>query len=560
MKHLRAATVMVSLCALLGFAVPPRSPGQSADAPVSDPATAGIPCTAVYAQDFSSDPGWITDDPLHLARHAGSSTFHGTQTNRDGSYAYVELPAFEPNASWRLEWDHLISACDRSAALDVGLFDSRLSYPQGAGLEVGVTDSGHGLALAGNGATTATAYSPVWAEGVWYHNVMEYDAAGQQLTLTVTVRPSGFPFQTLSLPVASFPAGMTRLGVSRVPVKGLTNGVNPAARVEFNLDNIRLCQTLANRAPVALCRDTNVIAGAACNAPASVDAGSFDPDGDVFTVTQSPPGPYPVGTTVVTLTVTDAQGASSSCTGRVTVVDGTPPAITCPADMAVEGETEAGAVVTFTAAAADACSDPTIVCTPPSGSLFPIGKTTVVCLATDPAGNAASCGFEVTVLSDAGAREVMEGVLADLQALLAGATTAVDQRNLEQAIERLTRSLDPELWVDSNHLAWKEGDKVFNEVKDAVNRLEVLLRSPQSALEAEALLGLIDQLLEADRSLAEISLQDAAEAQATPESLAPARKAMQAGDAAAASGKHTVAILLYRNAWKFTGQITADWE
>lgn len=560
MKHLRAATVMVSLCALLGFAVPPRSPGQSADQPVNDPAATAIPCTAVYAQDFSSDPGWITDDPLHLARHPGSSTFHGVQTNRDGTFAYVELPGFQPNAFWRLEWDHLISACNRSAALDVGLFDSRLSYPLGAVLEVGVTDSGHGLTLAGNGATTATAYSPVWAEGTWYHHVMEFDPAGQRLTLTVTVRPSGFPFQTLNLPVASFPAGMTRLGVSRVPVKGFTNGVDPAARVEFNLDNIRLCQTLANRAPVALCRDTNVTAGAACGAPASVDAGSFDPDGDVFTVTQSPPGPYPVGTTVVTLTVTDAQGASGSCTSRVTVVDGTPPNIACPANLAVEAESDAGTVVTFAVSATDDCSAPAIVCTPASGSRFPVGQTTVACVATDSAGNAASCQFEVTVLARGGAREAKAGVLADLRMLWADATSLVDQRNLEQAAQHLARSLDPSLWVDSNHLVSEKGDAVFNEEKDAVNRLEVLLRSPKSALESHALLGLIDRLVEADRALADVCLQDAVVAGVEAELLAPARRSMQVADTAAANGKHLVAVLLYRNAWKSTLRVQAGAE
>lgn len=560
MKHLRATAVMASLCALLGFAVPPRSPGRSADKPVGDPAAAGIPCTAVYAQDFSSDPGWITDDPLRLARDAGSSTFRGTQTNRDGSYAYVELPTFEPNASWRLEWDHLLSACDRSAALDVGLFDARLSYPHGAVFEVGVTDSGHGLALAGSGATTATAYSPVWAEGTWYHHVMEFDPAGQRLTLTVTLRSSGFPFQTLSLPVASFPAGMTRLGVSRVPVKGLTNGVDPAARVAFNLDNIRLCQTLANRAPVALCRDTNVTAGAACEAPASVDAGSFDPDGDAFAVTQSPPGPYPVGTTEVTLTVTDARGASGSCTSRVTVVDGTPPSIACPANLAVEAESDAGTVVTFAVSATDACSAPAIVCAPPSGSRFPVGQTTVACVATDSAGNAASCEFEVTVLARGGAREMKAGVLADLQTLLADATSPVDQRNLEQAAQHLARSLEPSLWVDSNHLVSQEGDAVFNEDKDAVNWLEVLLRSPKSDLESDALLDLIDRLVEADRALAEVCLQDAVVAGVGAELLAPARRSMQVADAAAANGNHLVAVLLYRNAWKSTLRVQAGAE
>jgi NHL repeat len=82
-----------------------------------------------------------------------------------------------------------------------------------------------------------------------------------------------------------------------------------------------------NHPPVALC--TNVVVSCGCTgvASASVDNGSFDPDGDPITRTQTPPGPYPLGTNEVTLTVTDNQGASDSCHATVTVVDTRPPEI-----------------------------------------------------------------------------------------------------------------------------------------------------------------------------------------------------------------------------------------
>jgi hypothetical protein len=38
-----------------------------------------------------------------------------------------------------------------------------------------------------------------------------------------------------------------------------------------------------------------------------------------------------------------------------------------------------------------------VSCAPPSGSQFPVGATTVVCTATDAAGNKATCSFIVTV-------------------------------------------------------------------------------------------------------------------------------------------------------------------
>jgi hypothetical protein len=75
-----------------------------------------------------------------------------------------------------------------------------------------------------------------------------------------------------------------------------------------------------NQFPVAICDNVTVQAGTAGTAAASIDGGSFDPDsGDSITLSQSPPGPYPVGTTSVTLTVTDSYGNSSQCSAMVTV-------------------------------------------------------------------------------------------------------------------------------------------------------------------------------------------------------------------------------------------------
>ena len=84
-----------------------------------------------------------------------------------------------------------------------------------------------------------------------------------------------------------------------------------------------------NQAPEAKGRNVTASAGSSCAANASVDDGSSDPDGDPITTSQSPPGPYPLGQTSVTLTVTDNKGASSRWNGTVTVADATPPQVAC---------------------------------------------------------------------------------------------------------------------------------------------------------------------------------------------------------------------------------------
>src|SRR6266436_3183897 len=64
--------------------------------------------------------------------------------------------------------------------------------------------------------------------------------------------------------------------------------------------------------------------------------------------------------------------------------------------MVVNATSPAGAVVPFPVTATDNCGA-TIVSTPPSGSILPIGDTIVQSTATDPSANQASCSFNVHV-------------------------------------------------------------------------------------------------------------------------------------------------------------------
>lgn len=115
----------------------------------------------------------------------------------------------------------------------------------------------------------------------------------------------------------------------------------------------------------------------------------------------------PASGTVVTLgapiTVTvsgkDAAGnAAAPITLEVTVTDQTPPVLQVPTNLVVSTSPGAcSAPVNFTVTATDNCGSPTVRCSPPSGSTFPKGTTTVLCSATDPSGNVAIKSFTVTV-------------------------------------------------------------------------------------------------------------------------------------------------------------------
>jgi hypothetical protein len=158
--------------------------------------------------------------------------------------------------------------------------------------------------------------------------------------------------------------------------------------------------TLSNQPPDAICQNVtvNTDPGVCTAASASVDNGSFDPDGDPITLVQVPPAPYGKGTTNVTLTVTDNQGASDSCTATVTVLDREPPALTCSAPQVVECTGSGSAVATYSATATDNCGFASTSCVPPSGSSFPLGTTAVTCNAVDDSKNSSSCSSSVTVV------------------------------------------------------------------------------------------------------------------------------------------------------------------
>jgi hypothetical protein len=107
--------------------------------------------------------------------------------------------------------------------------------------------------------------------------------------------------------------------------------------------------------------------------------------------------PDECGDHTLTVTATDATGGTSSVT-TVLHHDQTRPEITCPAQVVVGCAGTNGAVATFTVTATDNCPAPVnVLCTPPSGSLFPVGDTTVNCIAVDACGNTATCSFVVRV-------------------------------------------------------------------------------------------------------------------------------------------------------------------
>jgi len=107
---------------------------------------------------------------------------------------------------------------------------------------------------------------------------------------------------------------------------------------------------------------------------------------------------FAVGSTTITCSATDAAGNTGTATATVVVEDKTAPTLSLPANITAVATGPSGAVVTYAVSAIDPDDAATVSCTPPSGSTFPLGLTTVSCIATDMHGNTANASFTVTVM------------------------------------------------------------------------------------------------------------------------------------------------------------------
>lgn len=136
-----------------------------------------------------------------------------------------------------------------------------------------------------------------------------------------------------------------------------------------------------------------------CGAAVSFGLSADDACG-IASLTSSPASGdvFPVGTTEVTVTATDAAGNSSTSTFNVTVNDVEAPVIADLDDVSSENDLgECGAVVDFDFSATDNCDVTSLVADPASGSFFEVGETEVTVTATDAAGNESVSTFTVTV-------------------------------------------------------------------------------------------------------------------------------------------------------------------
>jgi hypothetical protein len=165
------------------------------------------------------------------------------------------------------------------------------------------------------------------------------------------------------------------------------------------------------------------------------------PNAEIFPNFQNPAesytasGPFVAGVNTLDFFVRNFSGPMGlDYKAVITYATNEPPTLDLPADMTVDATSPTGATVSYSVTATDDNDpSPDVVCSPLSGSIFPVGTTVVSCTATDDDGLIDSGSFSVTVVG-------AEGQLADLLASVDGVgpskSLAAKVRNAQDALAR----------------------------------------------------------------------------------------------------------------------------
>ncbi len=379
--------------------------------------TAGDGGVTILPGSGMSDSSVTVQTPAQLA--AGGYTLTVITNAIPGSRAVMLLPDTAPTAAdgaVRTAYDQPVAVALSGADADPG---QSLSYAV-------LTSPAHG-ALSGSGAQLTYTPAPGYAGADSFTFQAIDDCGVSSAAATVSLQifdavppavtcPAGvtaeassaagalvsYPAATATDAITASPAltysaasgSLFPLGVTPVQVTA-TDGAGNQASCSFTV-TVRDTTPPAVSCPADLTAEATSASGARVDYPAASASDAVTAAPALSYSIASGSG-FPLGNTAVQATAIDAAGNQASCSFNVTVRDTTPPALTCPGDVHALGDAS-GARVEFSLAATDAVTaSPAIAAVPAPGSLFAPGITTVQVTATDGAGNASRCSFEVDV-------------------------------------------------------------------------------------------------------------------------------------------------------------------
>src|SRR5919198_70346 len=258
---------------------------------------------------------------------------------------------------------------------------------------------------------------------------VQLDASGHA-TITAVQIDNG---STDACGIASLSLDKTTFDVSNVGTNLVT------LTVTDNNGNVSTCTATVTVVdtvpPTAMCKDITVqldASGHATITAVQIDNGSTDAcgiaslslDKTTFDVSN-------VGTNLVTLTVTDNHGNTSTCTATVTVVDTVPPTAMCK-DITVQLDASGHATITAVQidnGSTDACGIASLSLDKTTFDVSNVGTNLVTLTVTDNHGNTSTCTATVTVVDTVPPTAMCKDITVQLDASGHATITAVQIDN-----------------------------------------------------------------------------------------------------------------------------------
>jgi len=220
---------------------------------------------------------------------------------------------------------------------------------------------------------------------------------------------------------STFPIGTTTVTCQITDGDDVTSTVSATFRVTVNDTDLALTGVPSDITVGAAGPSGTVVS---YTAPSAVDEDASTP---AVSCTPASGSTFPIGTTTVTCGASDTDDTPSTVTAtfRVIVGDSDLALSGVPADVTVQATSAGGAAVGFfpPRAVDEDATVPSVTCDHGSGSLFPVGTTTVTCHTTDgdDTPSTVTATFQVTVIdTDLG----LSGVPADITVDAAGPSGA----------------------------------------------------------------------------------------------------------------------------------------
>ncbi|HMC69580.1 MAG TPA: PxKF domain-containing protein, partial [Mycobacteriales bacterium] len=204
----------------------------------------------------------------------------------------------------------------------------------------------------------------------------------------VTVARSGVPAGNV------FPLGQTTVTYTATDVGGNTASATQVVTVVDNTPpTLNAPNVVVRNDPGSCSAVVNFTGLSASDNCGTANVNTSIPSGSTF----------PKGTTTVNVTATHGHGNTTTGSFTVTVNDTENPVVNVPANIVVNlplNSTATSIAVSYSVTATDNCGVQSLNVSPASGSVFPVGTTTVTATATDTSGNVTTRTFTVTVLYD----------------------------------------------------------------------------------------------------------------------------------------------------------------